>query len=144
MRAALVRNGIVENVILASDDFNPGSGLTLVPIGDQAVQIGASYDGETFLPPALPAPVVPREVTRRQARLALLAAGLLETVNAMVASLPGTQGEAIRIEWNDALGYRRDSVLIATLAAQIVLPDGRVGLTSAEIDALFIAAAAYP
>ena len=86
-------------------------------------------------PPALPEYVpevvaVPEVVTMRQARLALLGAGLLAQVNAAVANMPGTEGDAARIEWEYAQEVRRDSPLVAALSAAF-------GWTSAQLDDLF-------
>lgn len=76
-------------------------------------------------------PPVPQSVTPRQARLALLGAGLLDAVNAAVAAASAQA----QIDWNYALEIRRDNALIAGMAATL-------GLTSAQIDDLFRAAAA--
>lgn len=89
-------------------------------------------------PPALPeyVPVVvavPEVVTMRQARLALLGAGLLAQVNTAVANMPGSEGEAARIEWEYAQEVRRDSPLVAALSAAF-------GWTSAQLDDMFISA----
>lgn len=86
-------------------------------------------------PPALPEYVpevvaVPEVVTMRQARLALLGAGLLAQVNTAVANMPGTEGDAARIEWEYAQEVRRDSPLVAALSAAF-------GWTSAQLDDLF-------
>lgn len=86
-------------------------------------------------PPALPeyAPevvAVPEVVTMRQARLALLGAGLLAQVNTAVANMPGAEGDAARIEWEYAQEVRRDSPLVAALSAAF-------GWTSAQLDDLF-------
>ena len=86
-------------------------------------------------PPALPEYVpevvaVPEVVTMRQARLALLGAGLLAQVNTAVANMPGTEGDAARIEWEYAQEVRRDSPLAAALSAAF-------GWTSAQLDDLF-------
>ena len=86
-------------------------------------------------PPALPDYVpavvaVPEVVTMRQARLALLGAGLLAQVNTAVANMPGAEGDAARIEWEYAQEMRRDSPLVAALSAAF-------GWTSAQLDDLF-------
>lgn len=78
-------------------------------------------------------PVVPEFVDMRQARLALLGAGLLTTVNNAIAAMPGAGGDAARIEWEFAQNVRRYSPLVQSLAPL-------VGLTSEQIDALFIQA----
>lgn len=76
---------------------------------------------------------VPHFVTRRQARLALLQAGLLELVETAIESMDEPARSAARIEWEDAIEIRRDHMLIANLAQEL-------GLTGQEIDALFLAA----
>ncbi len=78
---------------------------------------------------------VPVSVSMRQARLALLGAGLLAAVNDAVAAMPGVEGEAARIEWEYARDVRRDSPLVQGLS-------GVLGLDAAQLDALFVAAAA--
>jgi hypothetical protein len=73
--------------------------------------------------PADPPPV-PSVVTMRQARLALLAAGLLDDVEAAITT------DADRIEWEYATTVMRDSPLVQSLSASL-------GLTDAQLDALF-------
>lgn len=79
-------------------------------------------------------PAVPVVVTMRQARLALLNAGLLPSVSNTIAGLLGTSGDAARIEWEFSPTLKRDHPLVASLSASL-------GLTSAQLDALFTAAA---
>lgn len=81
-----------------------------------------------------PPPPPPRVVTMRQARLALLQAGLLPAVNAALAAATGVAGEAARIEWEFAAHVERDSPLVVGFTAVL-------NLTDAQIDALFAAAA---
>lgn len=85
--------------------------------------------------PADPPPVpVITSVTMRQARLALLQQGLLTQVNDAVASMPGAQGEAMRIEWEFSSTVERNRPLVQSLSASL-------GLTSQQIDDLFALAA---
>jgi hypothetical protein len=77
---------------------------------------------------------VPQSVTMRQAQLALLGAGLLDTVNAAIAAMAGDAGRAAQITWATSSAVERGNPLIAALA-------GALGLTDAAIDALFIQAA---
>lgn len=65
-------------------------------------------------------------VTPRQARLALLAAGLLDQVEAAV----NAAGGATKISWEFATTIERNSPLIETLR-------GSLGLTGEQIDTLF-------
>ena len=76
---------------------------------------------------------VPAEVTMRQARLALHAAGKLAAVNAAIAALPDPPKTAALIEWEYSSTVRRDSQFVAMLGPAL-------GLDSAALDALFIAA----
>jgi hypothetical protein len=91
--------------------------------------------------PAAPAePLVPQSVTRRQARQALLLAGLLDNVAPAIAALDdGTpQGAQVKrmaeIEWEDSLEFMRTRPLVAQIGAAI-------GLDAAGLDELFIQAA---
>jgi len=81
-----------------------------------------------------PGPGVPQEVAMRQARLALLSAGLLDAAQGVIDALPMPQRRAAQIEWEYALSVRRDHPLIALMIAE--------GLaTAAQVDELFVAAA---
>lgn len=81
------------------------------------------------------APVlVPQSVTMRQARLALLQAGLLGSVNAAIAALPSPHKEAATIEWEYSQTVERNRPFVLTLGAAL-------NLTSAQLDALFVQAA---
>lgn len=133
MRAALIRDGAVENIILVGDNYDPGDGYAVIGIGDEPVEIGAVWDGQTFTNPPAPLAPVPEAVSPRQARLALLGIGMLSAVEQALASVPGPQGEAARIDWEYATEVRRDSPLIAALAPAL-------GLTSEQVDDLFRAA----
>lgn len=73
---------------------------------------------------------IPTIVTMRQARLALLASGLLPTVNAAVAAAD----DATKITWEFSSEVQRSNPLIATLAAALML-------TEEQLDDLFTLAA---
>lgn len=81
----------------------------------------------------LPVPM-PRQsqpvVTMRQARLALLQAGKLADVDAVIAQA----GDAARIEWEYAQELRRDHPLVTAMGAAL-------GMSVEQIDALFVQAA---
>ena len=96
--------------------------------------IGDTWDGETFTPQPTPEPTIPSVVTMRQARLALLGAGVLATADAAIAAMPGIEGDAARIEWEYAHEVRRDASLVAGMAAAL-------SLTDEQLDALFVTAA---
>lgn len=77
-----------------------------------------------------PPPSTPKAVTPLQARKAMIAAGLLDTVEAWVAD----QDQAQRLAWEYATVIERDDPVIAAAATAL-------DMTDAEVDALFIAAA---
>lgn len=81
--------------------------------------------------------LVPESVTMRQARQAMLSAGILAQVDALIAAMPGEEGESARIDWNHARDVKRDWPLIGALGPQM-------GLTEQQIDDLFIYAATVP
>jgi hypothetical protein len=79
--------------------------------------------------------VVPSSVTMRQARLALLAAGLLDDVDTAIAAIPdAAQRQAATVEWEYAATVDRGSAWTQTLAASL-------GLDADALDALFTNAA---
>ena len=135
LRKVFTRNGIV---IAVSEVGSPDAAVTfpgateyqLVFDDAVVVRLGYTLSGATYIPTV---PTVPVKVTMRQARLALLGAGLLATVNASVAAMPGATGDAARIEWEFSSEVYRQKALVLTLGAAL-------GLTSAQLDTLFIKA----
>ena len=132
MQYAIIENNIIVNVAEAD-----------APLADnwELLQAGAGIGWartEPGMPFEAPAPApdpVPSSVTMRQARLALLGAGLLASVDAAIDSLPSPQKEAARIEWEYATEVQRSSGLVPMMVAAL-------GLDDAALDALFIEAAA--
>jgi hypothetical protein len=70
----------------------------------------------------------------RQARLALLGAGKLASVTAAINTLPSPQKEAAQIEWEYSQTVERNRGFVLLLSAAL-------GLTDAQMDALFVNAA---
>lgn len=79
-------------------------------------------------------PLVPHEVTMRQARLALHAIGVLPHVAPAIEALDGEEREVARIEWEFSSTVVRDRPLVAMLGQAL-------GLDSDALDQLFITAA---
>lgn len=132
MRAHLIVDGVIVNtVVVDSLDALPGLIAESPGFG-----IGDRYADGVFTK-APPEPVaVPESVTRRQARQALLLAGLLDAVPAAIAAIPdATQRQLAQIEWEDSLQFERSRPLLIALATAL-------GLTSAQLDQLFISASA--
>ncbi|MBB3997193.1 hypothetical protein [Aureimonas pseudogalii] len=133
----IIQNGVVTNRIVwdgNTNSFQPPAGSIQRP-DRSGVGIGWRYDtsSDVFAASVEPAPSVPETVTMRQARLALLRAGLLKRATDAMAALPGDAGEAALIEWEYATSLRRDHPLVAGLGRTL-------GLDDATIDNLFRAA----
>ena len=77
---------------------------------------------------------VPQSITMRQARLALLNAGLLDDVEAAIITMDEPQRTQTQIEWEYAQEVQRDNALVAALGPML-------GLDDAAIDSLFSMAA---
>jgi hypothetical protein len=136
--ALIDASGLIVNRAVVNDinAWSVPDGFTAVE--DQGYDIGGSLVGGVYTPPPQ-APVVPIApptfivVSQRQARLALLNAGLLDKVNAAVAA----SDAATQIMWDYSSEIRSDNPLIAALGAQL-------GLTPTQIAQLFIQAQSIP
>jgi hypothetical protein len=81
-------------------------------------------------------PQVPKSVTRRQGKAALLLAGKLDLVQPAINAIADTTQRALmQIEWDEALDFDRNRPSLIQMATAI-------GLDSAALDQLFISAAA--
>lgn len=129
MRCAIIENGKVVNIVEADADF----AATMGWIVSDAAAIGDDYDSGSFVKPITePAPIqVPQQVSMRQARLALLDAGLLDDVEVIIAAA----GRAAQIEWGYAATVDRSHPVIAIVQQQ-------QRMTDSQIDALFTSAVA--
>jgi len=116
---------------------NPGAN----PVDGDLIRIeygnGATEEKHYCSPPADPGPTpdpVPRSVTMRQARLALLGAGKLALVQPAINALAEPQKSAAQIEWDYSNEVHRQQPFVLQMGAAL-------GLDSAALDSLFIAAA---
>ena len=80
--------------------------------------------------PAAPQLVIPSVVTMRQARLALLQAGVLPLVESAITSM---ESPAAQIEWDYSQEVNREQPLVKQLAEAL-------NLTSDQLDNLFLEA----
>lgn len=87
-----------------------------------------------YTPPPPPQPTVPASITMRQARLVLFTSGLMGSVQSAIDSLPSPQKEKAQIEWEYSNEVQRHNGFVAALGPAL-------GLTDAQIDALFMAGA---
>jgi hypothetical protein len=106
---------------------------TIDNVGGQWVQL---WNVRDMTPKELEAskPLVPHEVSMRQARLALLARGVLDLVGAAIDLLPSPERAAALIEWNHSSVVARDSPLVEMMGAAL-------GLDDDALDELFFTAA---
>ena len=92
----------------------------------------AEYDASQGAPTEQP---VPDAVPMLNAHLALISAGWMPGVREYLDALPGAEGLLARTYFEKAQTVRRDHQLVQAIPAAL-------GKTSAEVDALFVAAAA--
>lgn len=123
--------------IARSTEVAPANTSQTTVVGElRANWTGHSWvDLAYFAPLDLPAPRdVPAEVTRRQAKQALLLAGLLGSVQGAIDAIPdATPRSMAQIEWDDSQAFERNRPLLIMLATAL-------GLSSEQLDDLFITA----
>lgn len=129
MKTHIIDSGVVVNTIIASVSEAQAAFPAATCIDGTVGGIGWIWDGSVLSAPEPEPATIPQVVTMRQARLALLAAGLLPTVAAAVAAAD----DVARIEWEYAQEVRRDWPTLLGL-------QGAVGLSDGQLDALFLAA----
>jgi len=77
-------------------------------------------------------PVIPAAVTRRQARQALLLAGLLDKVQPAIDGIEDPVARSLaQIEWDDSQAFERARPVLIQLGAAI-------GLDAAGLDKIFV------
>ncbi len=120
-----------------STDLEPTTtSETTTPGAARANWSGYAWVERPYVAPVVESetPPVPSAVTMRQARLALFAVGLLTAVDTAIDALDEPARTAARIEWDYSNELQRTNPLVATLGPAL-------GLSEAQVDALFIAAA---
>lgn len=108
------------------DPNNPHPGTYLVE--DEVMPGWIRSVGGWWIPPAVTR-IVPRSVSRFQARAALFQAGLLDDVEAYMA-LPETD-PIYRLAWQDAQDFFRNSATVNALKSVL-------GLNDSQLDDLFV------
>ena len=133
MKYAFIRNNIAIEV-LQTDPF-----MIFIPsYAAQFQEVNADCQAGMVLEDGVwvSAPVIipiPQEVTMRQARLALLDAGLLSSVQTAINSLQEPAKTKAQIEWDYSNALQRGNSFVATLGAAL-------GLNDEALDNLFITA----
>ena len=135
-RYVIHSNGLVTNVVQASISWAAANAPD-ADVVDDSVFVGVGFTRVSegvYTPPADSAPV-PLRVTMRQARLALHGAGKLAAVESAIDALSEPAKTAARIEWEYSSEVQRHNGFVAQLAPAL-------GLSDAQLDALFVSAAA--
>lgn len=122
-------------------DLQPEHVGAFIEVGDAqyaawvTFRANAGRDGLEPADPVVPAYVIPKIVTRRQGRQALLLAGLLSSVQPAIDAIPDAMQRGLaQIEWDDAQEFDRQRPFLLLMASAL-------GLSDAALDDLFIAAA---
>lgn len=132
MRYAIVKDGVVVNALALDDPegWPLGDGEQLIATDEGSP--GDTWDGVKFTRPDRAPDFLPVDaIGPAQARIALYQAGLLDKVEAKVAS---AEYPPVRIYFDNAAEWRRDHPYIQGLAMDL-------GLTDDQVDNLFRAAA---
>ena len=121
-----------DNISISWED--EGGTVWSIPDINSPTWIGEKFRnwlaaGNEIEPYEAPLPPPVTVVTPRQARLALHAAGMLETVEAAIAA----SDKPTQVTWEYAIEFRRDDPLINSLGTQL-------GLTPQQIDQFFATA----
>jgi hypothetical protein len=135
----LVNDADAATCIAQWREVNPGEYVAHAEVAEEALPQDRSAralwkleNGAVVVDPALTP--VPQVVSRRQARRALLAAGMLASVQpAIDAVQDATIRAQMQIDWEDSQEFQRDHPTLLALASAL-------GLDSAATDALFVAA----
>ena len=133
MKYAFIRNNIALEV-LQTDPFTifiPSYAAQFQEVNTDC-QAGMVLEDGVWINPPVVVPI-PQEITMRQARLALLDAGLLANVQTAINSLPEPSKTKAMIEWDYSNALQRDNPFVTTLGTAL-------GLSSDDIDNLFITA----
>lgn len=123
-------DGVIKNTIVV-DSLDVLPNLVDASIGGK---IGDSIVNGVLFPVEVPR-VVPSVVTMRQARIALLEAGLIGNVTTAIAALPEPEKTESSIYWEYSTEIQRShphTLMLATM----------MGLDESELDELFIKAGA--
>ena len=135
MTYAILDGDRVANIIVASAEFAAQIGAIPSVADGTHAQIGGRYIGGIFLPPVPEPEAVPQVVTTAQGTAALIQAGRWDAVLAYVDGIADPTEQALaRVALERTTEWRRDSPFLNAAAVAI-------GLTSAQLDELFRAAA---
>ena len=115
-----------KRVVMSGDKYVEFDTLKEVPSADIRTAEALKVEKERELS-------IPKSITARQARLALLQIGKLADVTAAIANLQSPMKEQAKIEWEYASEVQRTNQLIPALQESL-------GLTNEQVDTMFLEA----
>lgn len=101
--------------------------VTGLAVGPGWRRVGADWQS--------PQAAVPVSISNAQARLMLLSIGKLADVDTLIAAMPEPDKSQASIEWNYSTEIHRAHSLVQSIGVAL-------GLSDAQLDAMFVAAAA--
>ncbi len=119
----------VINIVVAESDWQPAAGNTKRE-ATEGCEIGGRWTEEGWEAKPSPSLVIPRSVSPLQARKALRAAGLTDSVSAFLS----IQTEEVQEAWEYCVEVLRNDAFIESARTAL-------GLSEEEVDDLFILAA---
>lgn len=134
--------GLGYQVVGYSTYITDSTGIIVEPQEYVIVESPTINPPNWYVPQEPPPPLevsiqyIPQQVTMRQARLALLDAGLLNLVTSAIDLLEEPQKTKVQIEWEYSAIVERNSPLVQQMSLSL-------GLTEQQLDALFIQANTY-
>jgi len=145
MKKAWVNNGVVRDICHADPFlvYHPEiAQLYSADVPDDCLNGYIFIDGE-YQPPQVepavvvevpaPTPAIPSQISMKQARLALLKAGMYTAAQDAIANMAGLAGQEARIVWEYSLTVDRNSQLVTSVSTAL-------GLDATRVDELFILA----
>lgn len=131
MRWALIKNNVVVNVVEQNEQ--PKIEGQWVLCGDAGP--GWTYNGSQFTNPNIQLPTIPQSVTMRQGREVLIEDGLLSGAYTIINAITDPVQKAKALNYFDYSNtMERNNPWVIAIGAQL-------GLSSAQLDDLFIRAA---
>lgn len=127
MKALIVENNVIAQVVAEDATFEVVPAWRWVDCPAECEAYTWTYDGQTFSPPEVTPVVTPiPTLNQRQIRFVLNAAGLRETVEAMV-----TQADQYTKDWWEfSEEYKHDHPVLVQMA-------GQLSLTSEQVEQMF-------
>jgi len=136
MSAGFYKVNLIDAGLMYAPNFVHGPGFSLTKEDPDKANMQETNgwkwfdtDSEAYFYFGISATEQPWSITPLQAKMALHNAGLLEPIETYIA----TADMSVRIAWQSASEFRRDSAMLMAIS-------GQLGLTSLQLDELFNAA----